>query len=123
MLIVRLAREVETCQYFIEIFRVVNDEIIPFGLTGKETVYPLWSEPLLAQGLAFHRIKARLELRFELVPFFAVGILGSPRETIEFVDIQVRENDLERHVLNNAHAKFRGRKGKRDEFDVRPLGV
>ena len=111
MLIVWLARECETGQNFIEIFRVVDDQILALRLGGEESIDRLWIEPFLAQGFALHLVEPRVKLCFELVPFFAMGVLGSPGETVELIDIEMSKDDLERHIFDNAHAELRG--GKR----------
>src|SRR5215203_126602 len=106
MLIVRLPWKTEPRQRFIEIFRVVNDEIVAFGLTGEESIDGFGSQPFFMNGFALHLIKARIELSFELVPFCAVSVFRTPGEAIEFVDVEMLKHHFKWHVVDNAHAKF-----------------
>src|SRR6266540_1777946 len=111
MFIIRLAREIEACQYFIEVLGIINNQVITFSLTGEKSVHSLRIKPFFAQGFAFHLVEARVELSLQLGPFFSVGIFCAPRETIKLVNVEVCQNNLEWHVLDNSHAKLRRRQG------------
>ena len=91
MLIIWLAREGEARQDLVQILRVVNDQVIPLRLAREKPVHSLGIEPFLAQRFALHPVEAGVELCLQLVPFRAVGVLGTPGETIKLVDVKMRE--------------------------------
>ena len=90
MIVVRLAREGEARKSFIEILRIVDDEIVTLGLTGEESIDGFGSQPFFVDGFTFHPVEAGIEFGFEFVPFSTMSILGSPRKAIEFVDVEMR---------------------------------
>ena len=85
---------------------IVNKQIIAIRLAGEKTVDSLRLEPAGLQGFALHFVEAGIELFFQLFPFFTVGVLGTPRETIEFVDVEILEDALQRHLFDQLLPKF-----------------
>src|SRR3990172_9499564 len=108
MFIIRLAREVETRQGLIDIIWIVDYEIIALGLTWEQSIHALWIEPFFAHGFTFHFVETRVKLCFQLFPFFTMCVFRAPRETIEFVDIEMCQNNFEWHVLDDAHTELGG---------------
>ncbi len=95
MIVIGLARESEAGEHFgrggIDRLRVVDDQIIAIGLAGEQAVHSLRFEPAFAESLAAHLFQARVELLLQFLPFRAVGVLGAPRETVQFVEVEMLE--------------------------------
>ena len=76
------------------------------------------SKPFFVDRFAFHSVEPGIELCFELVPFRTVGILGAPGEAIEFIDVEMCEDNFEWHIVDDTHTKFRWRECERGGDNV-----
>src|SRR5262245_19406358 len=109
MVIVWLAREREASQSLIEVFRIVDDKVLTFRLAWEESVDGFRSEPFSVYRFLLHLIQPFIKFGFQLVPFCAVSVLGTSREAIEFVYVEMRQDNFEWHVIDEAHSKLGGR--------------
>ena len=64
VLIIGLAWEVKTGQHFVQVIRVVDDQIVPLRLAGEQTIHSLRIQPLLTQGFLLHLQQACVKFCF-----------------------------------------------------------
>jgi len=106
VVVVRLTREAESSNRFIQVFWIVYDQVIAFRLAGEESIDSLRGEPFFMDCFALHPVEACIELGLELIPLFAMCILGTPRQAIEFIEVEMGEHNFEWHVIDDTHAEL-----------------
>src|SRR5690606_12877711 len=111
MVIVGLAREREACQLAwygrVDGFWIVDDQVIPVRLAGKEAIHAARLKPLIAQRFLRHPCQTGIELCFELFPFCTMRVLCAPGQAVQLVKSKMLEDDLQRHVFDNALSPFK----------------